>query len=165
MFASVKVRLSNMPILLIRHAEAVDARRWDGPDRDRPLTPAGERSAMDLAQMWRTQTLSRVLCSPYARCVATMAPLVAQRGLRLEATEDLAEGSAGAARRLLERVADQFVAACSHGDVIPAVLAELQSTGVLIDDPWRAENASTWRLENDGRWFIAATYVPPPSSR
>ena len=151
-----------MPILLLRHAQAVDPRRWDGPDRVRPLTAAGEQSAVALASLWRTQAVERVLSSPYPRCVATVAPMAAGRGLHVESTEELAEGSARAALSLLQRAADQFVVACTHGDVIPAILEALERQGVVIARPWRWDNASTWRLETEGSWVVGATYVAPP---
>lgn len=151
-----------MPILLIRHAQAVDPRHSSGADRERPLTPAGEETALALAAQWQRQPITRVLSSPYPRCMATVSPLAQHLGLPVEPTAQLGEGHATAALQMLRRLDDQMVVACSHGDVIPAVLSALAAGGIVVDDPWRCENASTWVLHTDGGWITSTEYLAPP---
>ncbi len=77
--------------------------------------------------------LERVLSSPRARCVQTVAPLAAARGITVESVSELDEGAPPAlTRRLLAELAGEPCALCSHADVIWGVLAGLVEAGVLV---------------------------------
>lgn len=144
-----------MTLLLVRHAVAKARHRWDDDDDLRPLNKRGRDQAALLVEHLGSFTFSRVLSSPATRCVDTVSPLAAARGLKVEAEDALAEGTGRGAVALVERLLDEGanVALCSHGDVIPEVLDALR-----ID--WdRCAKGSTWVLQSRAK----ATYLPPPS--
>lgn len=128
----------------------------------RPLNAGGRNQATGLAALWQHQPLTRVLSSPFARCVETVQPLADASALPVEATPALAEGYADDAVRLVHDLIAQDAALCSHGDVIPAVLRALDRDGVDVVPAWRWEKASTWVVTADDGSFTLATYVPPP---
>jgi 8-oxo-dGTP diphosphatase len=68
-------------LLLVRHAWAGDRTEWKGDDRLRPLDERGLRQAQDLVAALERFTIDVILTSPYARCVQTVEPLAAVRGL------------------------------------------------------------------------------------
>ena len=53
--------------------------------------------------------------------------------------------------------------ACSHGDVIPALLEQLGGRGVPLTGRG-CELGSVWVVERDGRSWTGARYVNPRSS-
>ena len=147
------------PVLLVRHAVASSRMEWTGDDGDRPLTERGERQAVGLIGQLADHPVARVLSSPARRCVDTVVPLAAVRGRTIEEVHALAEGTADAALDLLLDV-DGGVVACTHGDVIEAILDELRSRGWELPPEVFCAKGSTWVLAAaDHR----ATYLPPPS--
>lgn len=152
-----------MPILLVRHAHAGSRTAWEGPDRDRPLSGKGRAQARSLATDLEKYGPSRLLSSPYARCVQTLEPLGAVVGLDVELVDELGEGRAYEALELIRRVAGTDAAMCTHGDVIPAVLQVLAGEdGVDLGPYPREAKGSVWVLESAGRRFISATYLDAP---
>ncbi len=149
-------------IYLVRHADAGDRHRWRGDDRQRPLTASGQRQAEALVQTVGTTPVRRILSSPYLRCVQTVEPLAKLADLPVEDTSALEEGIAPpTALRCLQGLPDGAVA-CSHGDVIQAVLRHLEQRGIVQPEQVRLEKGSTWILQRAGINFTAARYLPAP---
>ena len=63
---------------------------------------------------------------------------------------------------LEEAVQGGSLVACTHGDLVPAVLDRVAAAGVGLRDDTRWSKASTWVLEaENGRW-LSTRYLPPP---
>ncbi|MBV9099672.1 MAG: histidine phosphatase family protein [Candidatus Dormibacteraeota bacterium] len=151
-------------VFLVRHAHAGDRERWTGPDEERPLSEKGRRQADALAGLLETERLDRVVSSPALRCVQTVEALAAARGLEVEQDARLLEGhDPDDTMRLLEdAVQGESLVACTHGDLVPAVLERLAAAGLVLRDDARWSKASTWVLEaENGRW-LSTRYLPPP---
>jgi 8-oxo-(d)GTP phosphatase len=158
-----------MPILLVRHAKAGNRQDWAGDDRLRPLSPAGARQADDLAKRLTPYHPVRVLSSPYTRCRQTVEPLAAAVGVKVDDSEELAEGRSHEAIELIRRLAaeseDAAVVLCSHGDVIPEVLDYFAREDELdLGRAPRCAKGSTWVLDAAGGRFVKATYLPSSDS-
>ena len=151
-----------MPVILIRHGQAAGRKEWEGDDRSRPLTDKGRRQALALPKALETYAPQRVLSSPFRRCLETVEPLARELGLSVESAEDLAEGSGLTALALVRALADEKVALCTHGDVIPEVLVPLADEDRVDLGPHpRQAKGSAWLLEHTNGRFIRATYIPP----
>ena len=135
-----------MSVLLVRHARAGERDEWDGDDRLRPLDERGLRQAAALASVLEKLGATRLVSSPYARCIETLEPAASRLGLRIEARVELAEGATPAEVRA---VASPGAALCTHGDVIDALLPGR-----------RAKKGSVWVLDDDLR---PERYLPPPA--
>jgi 8-oxo-dGTP diphosphatase len=122
-----------MSVILLRHASAGDRDEWHGDDRLRPLDKRGRKQAERLRDLLLAHDVRRVLSSPYVRCTQTVAPL----GLEIELDERLAEGAPR--KRTLELLgALDGAVACTHGDVIEAVLGRnLRKGGAVVLDGGR----------------------------
>ena len=83
--------LRPLDVILVRHAEPVPVGTPGTSDDDRPLTDAGRAAAAELADELESYAISAIYCSPYARAVATVAPLAVRRGLRVQLLDDLRE--------------------------------------------------------------------------
>lgn len=161
-------------LLLVRHASAGSRSRWDGPDHLRPLDDKGHRQAAGLAAAWtgaKVPRIAGVLSSPYLRCVQTVELLAGKVGLPVEEEPALAEGHETAATTLARGLLDRkgagsspaggMVVLCTHGDIIPAVLAEAAADGVDLGQDPRWAKGSTWVLEGAAGRFTGAHYRPP----
>ena len=155
-----------MPVLLVRHAHALSRNGWEGDDDARELSVTGHRQARLLVPVLEGFDPGLVLSSPALRCLDTVRPLAEALGRPVRSEPHLAEGSGRAAVALVRSLAAATAVVCSHGDVIPDVLAALADEDRLDLGPLpRVEKASVWLLEpdrgDDGR-FRSATYMPPP---
>jgi broad specificity phosphatase PhoE len=161
----VTPKAATATIHLVRHAKAENRRRYEGDDRQRPLTPEGVRQAKGIAhRLAGERRVGRVLSSAAVRCTGTVAPLAEQLRLPLETLDSLMEGSdpldalgdllaaAGAGRPLV---------ACSHGDVIFGILEALLRD-VELAPSLGAPKASTWELDARGGKVVAARFVGAP---
>jgi 8-oxo-(d)GTP phosphatase len=147
-----------MTLLFVRHAVALRRRDWTKPDDLRPLSPRGYQQADALPGLLAGYGVTRILSSPSTRCRETVQPLAAQLGLPIEERPELAEGARTAALALLDDLEGATVL-CSHGDVLPELLAEVVPLGSLPAGDLRCEKGSTWVVE--GR--VTASYLPPPA--
>lgn len=143
-----------MAVLLVRHADAGDRDRWTAPDEQRPLSTDGDDQSEALVATLAGLGVARVLSSPYVRCVQTVAPLAAARGLDVEPLDALAEGSGEAALELVRHhlAGDGHLVLCTHGDVVEHVL-----DGLEVQRAEETPKGATWVLDAGG-----ARYLPPP---
>jgi phosphohistidine phosphatase SixA len=155
------------PIYVIRHAKAGDRERWTGPDELRPLTDAGWRQANGLVERLAGRPLTRILSSPYVRCVQTMEPLADEREIPVEAISELGEGMAF---DLLEKVAvgasaSGPAALSVHGDVLRALVDDLRERGVLSGNGrGDVRKGCIWIVQVHRGGIVDARYVAPPPS-
>jgi phosphohistidine phosphatase SixA len=149
---------------VIRHAKAKNRLEWTEPDDLRPLTKRGRREALAIAERLRSEPPSRLVSSPYARCIQTLEPLALALDLPIETTESLAEGAdgTGAVELLLSLTADAVVACCTHGDVLQDAIGAVGATGVPLDGPLVAPVASAWVLDVEAGRIVAARFVQQP---
>jgi 8-oxo-dGTP diphosphatase len=139
-------------VFLVRHARAGDRARWTGDDRGRPLDGRGRRQADAMVAPLAGYALTRLVSSPYLRCVQTLEPLSARLAMRVEHDHALAEGgSAEDARALLDRLGPGPLVLCTHGDVMEALVGE--------DAP--RKKGATWLLAREGDAIRQVRYWPP----
>ena len=150
-------------LFLIRHAHAGDRDAWAGPDGQRPLSAKGWRQARGLVQLLAPYEIGRIDSSPSLRCVQTVQPLAEARGLVVQEDQALLEGSDPTdGFDALERQLDgASVAACTHGDLVPAILEQAVRAGASLPPQVRWQKGSTWILDRrDGHW-TGVRYLPP----
>lgn len=130
--------LATFPLIVLRHAKALDREDWDGPDAARPLSGRGRRQASAAVGPLRAYGVRRVISSNAARCVSTVEPLAAALGTAIRSTAHLGqdaweEGTSDIRSVVGKRVRSRKPAVlCSHGPVIPGILNELAlATGTL----------------------------------
>jgi 8-oxo-dGTP diphosphatase len=123
------VRKKSHPLVVLRHGKALPRRRWEGDDRERPLTPAGELQAEDVVPVLAAYGVSRVVSSSSTRCWTTLAPYVDVAGVELEVTDALSEEDA--TKESVGAVVEELLAGrepavlCSHRPVLPRVYEAL----------------------------------------
>jgi 8-oxo-dGTP diphosphatase len=114
--------LSTVPLVLVRHGSAGSRQNWQGEDARRPLDPEGRAQAAVLATVLPAYGPEILLSSPSLRCVQTLEPYspdIAPEPLLSEETCDPPKTTA-----LVGELAAPAVV-CSHGKVLPSLLAAL----------------------------------------
>jgi 8-oxo-dGTP diphosphatase len=146
---------------LVRHGAAGDRHAWHGADELRPLDEEGRRQAEALVPLLAEAVIERLLSSPYLRCVQTLEPLAAARGMPVETTPVLAEGAGGAgAVELLST--DEALVACSHGDVIEEALDLLAAAGVALEGrSGETPKGATWVFDVRNGAIVEGVLLPP----
>lgn len=130
--------LGTFPIIVLRHAKAQPRESWSGADAARPLTTRGARQAKALVGPLRAFGVRRIVSSDAVRCVTTVTPLAAELGRTITRTplvgqDAWEEGTSDLRTVVGKRVRSRKPAVlCSHGPVLPGILAELAlATGTL----------------------------------
>jgi 8-oxo-dGTP diphosphatase len=151
-----------VPAYLIRHAHAGHRADWDGPDGDRPLSTRGRHEADHVAALLGDEPIGMVLSSPAVRCVQSVEPLAAARGVDVEVEKRIGEGRdpVKAIDLMIKRI-DRNPAVCSHGDLIPEMIGLLRRRGMKLVENGPTKKGSFWTLEYDDQAFTKATYHPP----
>lgn len=173
-------------IELVRHARAGKRGQWSqGPDHQRPLDHKGEKQAhMLIAALEDGAPVTAILSSSFTRCVQTVEPLAAALDLTVQHHAALEEisgipltdgGTAwvnaawlgGRALELVDRLATsavgERVVLCSHGDVIPALMATLTGRDALELTDVHCRKAGRYRLKFERGRCVEAQLMPPPS--
>lgn len=124
--------LSTWPLVVVRHAKAVSRSNFSGKDdRKRPLDAVGRAQAEGLVPLLQAFGVRRLVSSSSVRCVDTLRPYAAARGLPLVRKASLTEEAFAAephrVGRQVHRLVDRGrpVAVCGHGPVLPEMLAEI----------------------------------------
>jgi len=160
-------------IELVRHAEALSRDGWrDRPDWDRPLSEVGRAQAEALARaILDGGPIDGCHASPTVRCLQTLEPLAAAAGQRIVGEEALGEAATvpstdrgnawvasawlgGRALSFVDRVTaarpGRRIVVCSHGDVVPALLAVLAGRDGLALPDVRLDKGGWISLRFDG---------------
>lgn len=149
-----------MTLYLLRHASAGRPLPEITADQGRSLDSRGREQARLLMDMFTGRAISELRSSPLVRCTQTLVPLSQERGLAIIPDTTFAEGAdpIAAVEHCATLPAHSVV--CSHGDVIPEVIAALLRRGLEITGPTGFAKASVWVLERDatgaftrGEWW------------
>jgi phosphohistidine phosphatase SixA len=141
-------------MLLLRHASAGARLSSPAVDRFRRLDDAGRVVARQLVWAFAGYEITRIVSSPLPRCVETVVPISASRGVVVETRWELEPDVA--IDDLLTLLADlpDATLACTHREVIEKLLG--------WDVP--CEKGSAWVLEQNGPEPAPALYIPPPAA-
>jgi 8-oxo-dGTP pyrophosphatase MutT (NUDIX family)/phosphohistidine phosphatase SixA len=155
-----------VPVYLIRHVEAGERAAWrHEPDELRPISESGRRHAARIAASLAEVAFTRLVASPYLRCVQTLEPFADAHGLDIAIAPELNEGQLPAAAEawVFAAAADGPAALSTHGDIVEGVVRSLLERDVQVggDGHVAFAKGGVWRLDVlDGR-VRRMTYLPP----
>lgn len=151
-------------IYVVRHAKAGIRSAWQGPDEERPLTRRGRKQARRLVDGFQGFDLERVVSSPFARCVQTVEPLAAARGLPVEPVAELREGvSVTDLVRAIRSLDERPTVVCGHGTEIESMIDRLHHDGATIEGARGIAKGSVWVLDREAGRVVSAHYLPAPA--
>jgi 8-oxo-dGTP diphosphatase len=114
-------------LVLVRHAEAVKRKDWDGKDTNRPLTEIGHATAERLAEVLAAVGVDRIRSSDAERCVSTITPYAAKIGRQIHLHPEISERGYESDPDALQGTAElawkpgKVTVVCSHRPVLPAL--------------------------------------------
>ena len=150
-------------IHLVRHAKAQRRDRWWGRrDRERPLTKTGLGQSKALAVDLGAEPITRILTSPFTRCVQTVEPLADKLGREVIIDDRLFEGVGPDSVESLLSDLEAPTVFCTHGDVVPMVLQHLVRLGMRPERELIWEKASVWVAEREDGTWTRGRYLAPP---
>jgi 8-oxo-dGTP diphosphatase len=151
-------------VFVVRHVKAGMRSSWTGPDTERPLTRRGRKQARRLVERFEGLDVERILTSPFVRCVQSMEPLAAARGLQIEEIHELREGGElEAVVAAFDSLDERSTVLCGHGREIDALIEHVEAAGARIEG-WRGlAKGSVWVLEREHGRVVSARYLPPPA--
>lgn len=120
-------------VLLIRHASAGDRYEWEGDDRLRPLDERGRRQANQLVELLEQYKITRLLSSPFLRCIQTVEPLAQARGFDIEIRDELSEERQQVdGPTLVTSLHDRNAVLSCHGGLSEAICGESQKKAEVL---------------------------------
>jgi 8-oxo-(d)GTP phosphatase len=158
-------QVTTVPMYLVRHVKAENRATWQEPDELRPISKAGRQQAERLVWAFEGAPLTRLLSSPFLRCIQTLEPLADARGIEIELSSALSEGEdpSGALDLLVAAAADGPAALSTHGDVMMSLIEDLVGRGIQPEDGKSGfKKGCIWTLGVLDGEVVTAKYVPPP---
>lgn len=120
------------PLIIVRHGKAFPRNKWHETEHLRPLLGVGSRQSMALTGLLAAWSPSRLVSSPWKRCVATLKPYAASRGQKIKHKNEISEKSANSKPDRATTLISSFltkgrsVAVCTHRPVLPIVFKALR---------------------------------------
>ena len=139
-------------MLLLRHASAGERLSSPGVDRFRRLDEDGRVVARQLVWSLADREITQIVSSSLARCVETVVPISAARGLVVETHWELEpESDLDDVMTLLVDVPETTLV-CTHREVFEKLLG------------WDApcDKGAIWVLARNGRELVPTLYLEPP---
>ncbi len=154
------------PLIVVRHAKAVNRKDWDGDDRDRPLRARGRVQSRRLVPLLAAYGVQQLISSPWARCASTLQPYALQARVAVTTLAILNEeqgcddpdGVAATMDELRELavVEHRPIAVCGHRPVLPHMLTALD----LPDHPLGTAECVVVHLTDTGQVHAVERHRP-----
>jgi 8-oxo-dGTP pyrophosphatase MutT (NUDIX family)/phosphohistidine phosphatase SixA len=123
------------PLIILRHAKAMDRKDWSRKDAARPLNARGRRQSAMLTPMLTAYGVTKLVSSTSTRCVATVLPYKDERKLAVEThnllTEEEGKDNPKDVGNLVHKIraatlkSGEPTVVCVHRPVLPHILDAL----------------------------------------
>lgn len=155
------------PVIIVRHAKAMDRKDWTHPDPGRPLRSVGRVQARRLTPLLGAYGVLDVVSSTSSRCLSTVLPYAQAHDIEPERESRLSEeegatdpiGVAAVMERIRERAitTGRPVAICGHRPVLPHMLTALD----IPDRSMATAECLVAHLSADGQVQALERHRPP----
>lgn len=161
--------LDTKPLILLRHAKAIERTEWAGEDTDRPLSSVGERQSKRLLSVFQPFGVEEIHSSSAVRCYETITPIARSLNIDFFFTDSLSEDvhhkDKNRPVKYIERllVNNYPILICSHNPVLPNVVSGfVEKFGVEINQT-KLEPGDSWIVHHIDREVVAIDFVPGPN--
>ncbi|NCV94794.1 MAG: NUDIX hydrolase [Burkholderiaceae bacterium] len=158
------------PLILLRHAKAIERQEWAGEDTDRPLSSLGERQAKRMLTNFLPFAVEEIHSSSAVRCYESITPLA--RGLNVDffftdsLTEEVFHKNNERPFKYVQRllVNDFTTLVCSHNPILPSIVsAFVDKFGVEVPTT-KLEPGDAWVAHHVEREVVAIDFLPAPKA-
>jgi 8-oxo-dGTP pyrophosphatase MutT (NUDIX family)/phosphohistidine phosphatase SixA len=159
-------RARTFAIIVVRHGKAVPPDVWDGEDATRPLMAQGTAEAASIALGVAAFRPTKIVSSDAVRCLATVAPLGRVLGLDISESAAISQDAWESGESRVDDMVGKkarkkkTVVLCSHGPVIPEIIAEIAK---VTNTPPTAEFLSLGSLST-GEFSVLHIAIDHPRS-
>ncbi len=123
------LELDTLPLLVVRHGQALSRKKWKGDDSERPLSSNGSAQAEGLVPILSAYDVRQVVSSDAARCVDTVLPFINASRAKIGLDPSISQDAMDVPRltRVLQGLLDggRPAALCSHRPVLPCIFEAL----------------------------------------
>ena len=163
-----EIDLDTKPLILLRHAKAIERHDWAGEDTDRPLSSHGERQAKRLLSNLQPYAIEEMHSSSAVRCYETITPFARSMSIDFFFTDSLSEDVFNKDKerpikyihRLL--VNDYPVLACSHNPILPEVISSFVNKFGIEVTAIKLEPGDAWVAHHIDREVVSVEFLPAP---
>ncbi len=123
------------PLIIVRHAKAMDRKDWSKKDTARPIAAMGRRQAKQLVPLLGAYGVERMVSSTAVRCVSTLQPYADAKRRKITTypglTEEEGSHDPKGVAKIVQRVRSSALASgrptaiCVHRPVLPHILEAL----------------------------------------
>lgn len=150
-------------LYVVRHAKAGERRLWSDDDMARPLSKKGWKQSELIGKRIAKLGPSRLVSSPYVRCIQTLEPLGKTIDAKVKIDQRLCEDEPFEPVLELLRDLPPGAVVSTHGDIIAATMQALARRGMKLNTPADWRKAAVWVLKRNKKGDIVhATVWPPP---
>ncbi len=124
------------PLIIVRHAKAMDRKDWSKKDSARPINARGRRQSRMLVPMLEAYGVRRLISSTSNRCLTTLQPYALAQKLPVDSyaqlSEEVGSDDPRGVGRVISKLRDQTLAngeptaICVHRPVLPHILDALE---------------------------------------
>lgn len=158
------------PLILLRHAKAIERSDWAGEDTDRPLSSVGERQAKRLLTNFLPFAVEEIHSSSAVRCYETITPMARGLGVDFFFTDSLTEEvfykNNERAGKYIDRllVNDYTTLVCSHNPILPTIASNFVDKFGVDVPTTKLEPGDAWVAHHVEREVVAIDFLPGPKS-
>lgn len=165
----MEIGTDTTPLVLLRHAKAIQRLEWQGDDGDRPLDSYGQRQAARMLPNYFPYQIMEIHSSDAIRCLETVEPLARSLQLNIIISEELGEyrysRDSKASLIYVRDVLEEGVAAiiCSHNPILPNLMRKLIGKKNFKDLSWTLNPGESWVLHHREGDIVAVDWLEGPT--
>ena len=164
----VNIPFDSYPLIMLRHAKALEREEWQGEDEDRPLEQLGQQQARRMLSLYQVYGLTQIHTSDAVRCHDTVEQMAKALGIALTITNKVSEYTW---KKNKEKAIDyakdlikinEPIILCSHNPVLPRMMEKLTKK-IDFDYPSnKLQPVESWILHHNGKKVVQIDRLEAP---
>jgi 8-oxo-dGTP diphosphatase len=157
------------PLILLRHAKALDRAEWQNDDEDRPLDYLGQQQSKRMHAIYQVFALQEIHTSDAVRCFDTVAPLARVLDITPKVKGSISEyGYKKNKEKAIDYVKDlikenRSTLLCSHNPVLPKMLEKLAKKVDFHYSDEKLQPGEAWVVHHDGKRVLQIDRLDAPT--
>lgn len=164
----MEIGTDTTPLVLLRHAKAIQRLEWQGDDGDRPLDSYGQRQSARMLSNYFPYQIMEIHSSDAIRCLETVEPLARSLKLNIMISEELGEyrysRDSKAPLIYVRDVLEEGVPAiiCSHNPILPNLMRKFIGKKNFKTLSWTLNPGESWVLHHREGDIVAVDWLAGP---
>ena len=157
------------PLIMLRHAKALERTEWQGDDEDRPLDLLGQQQAKRMHAIYQVYAINEVHTSDAVRCFDTVAGLCRVLGIDPVVKGALSEYTFKKNKeKAIEYAKDlikinQSALLCSHNPVLPRMMEKLTKKIDFEYPDNKLQPGEAWIVHHDKKKVLQVDRLAAPT--